>query len=71
VKKKNFHIYPITRVEEGIELLTGVKAGKRLQNGSYELKSVFFLVEEKIKDLYAKSRAMKFNNGNTERRKKK
>ncbi|QQS36759.1 MAG: AAA family ATPase [Ignavibacteriales bacterium] len=70
VKKKNFHIYPITRVEEGIELLTGVKAGKRMPNGSYEPKSVFYLVEEKIKDLYSKSRAMKFTNGSTAKTKK-
>jgi predicted ATP-dependent protease len=70
VRKGNFHIYPIMCVEEGIEILTGVKAGKRLSNGLYEIKSVFFLVEERIKDLYAKSRAMKFNNGNTDKSKK-
>lgn len=70
VRKGNFHIYPITRVEEGIEILTGTKAGKRLKNGSYEAKSVYYLVEEKIKDLYAKSRAMKFSNGNTVKKKR-
>ena len=29
VRKNIFHIYPISRVEEGIEILTGVKAGKK------------------------------------------
>ena len=58
VKKGVFHIYPITRVEEGIEILTGVKAGDRTAKG-YEKGTVFYYVEEKIKDLYAKSRMRK------------
>jgi predicted ATP-dependent protease len=56
VRKKEFHIYAISRVEEGIEILTGVKAGKKLAKG-YEPDTVFDLVEKKIKDLYAKSKA--------------
>ncbi len=61
VRMKEFHIFPITRVEEGIEILTGVKAGIKGIKG-YEPKTVFYLVECKIKDLYAKSRAYKSNN---------
>ncbi len=62
VRKKEFHIYTINRVEEGIEILTGVKAGKRNTKGEYEENSVFNLVEKKIKELYAKSKASKSNN---------
>lgn len=58
VKKKKFHLYPISRVEEGIEILTGVKAGKKLTHG-YEQGTVFHLVEEKIKELYAKARQIR------------
>ncbi|MGA9291080.1 MAG: AAA family ATPase [Ignavibacteriaceae bacterium] len=58
VKKGEFHIYPITRVEEGIEILTGLKSGERTLKG-YEKGTVFFYVEEKIKDLYAKSKMRK------------
>ncbi|MDR3627887.1 MAG: AAA family ATPase [Ignavibacteriaceae bacterium] len=71
VKKGLFHIYPIRRVEEGIEILTGVSVGKRNANGIYEENSVFDLVEKKIKDLYAKSKAGKVNNENTKNVKKK
>ena len=60
VKKKQFHLYPISRVEEGIEILTGVKAGKKLAQG-YEQGTVFHLVEEKIKELYAKARQIRQN----------
>lgn len=61
VKNKQFHIYPISRIEEGIEILTGVKAGKKTPKG-YEKDSVFYLVEQKLKEMYKKSRAMKNEN---------
>ena len=70
VRKDEFHIYPISRVEEGIEILTGVKAGERGAKG-YEKGCVFYYVEEKIKDLYAKSKMRKAltSTGNKKRRK--
>ena len=61
VAKGQFHIYAISRVEDGIELLTGAKAGKKTAKG-YEHGSVFELVEKKIKDLYAKSKAARSGN---------
>lgn len=70
VRKKEFHIYPISRVEEGIEILTGVKAGKKSTKG-YEPKTVFYLVECKIKELYAKSRQYKSNNQDEQKKKNK
>ena len=70
VKKREFHIYPITKVEEGIELLTGVAAGKKTAKG-YPRGSVFDLVEEKIKYLYQRSKAMRPNNSEQSPTKKK
>ncbi|MBP9119660.1 MAG: AAA family ATPase, partial [Ignavibacterium sp.] len=61
VKKHKFHIYPITRVEEGIEILTGSKAGNKTEKG-YEAGTVFDKVEKKIQELYSKSRAIKVKN---------
>jgi predicted ATP-dependent protease len=57
VKKREFHIYPIERVEEGIEILTGVAAGAKTKTG-YDKGSVFNLVENKIRGMYAKARAI-------------
>ncbi len=72
VGKGKFHIYPIERVEEGIEILTGVKSGKRLPNGGYPEGTVFDLVEKKIKDLYRKSRSAKLlNNTKVPKKRKK
>jgi lon-related putative ATP-dependent protease len=71
VENREFSIYAIERVEEGIEILTGVKAGKRNTKGEYEENSVFNLVQRKIKELYAKSKAVKPNNVNNTTIKKK
>ena len=69
VKNKQFHIYSISRIEEGVEILTGVKAGKKTAKG-YEKNSVFDLVEQKLKEMYKKSRAIKDENSKSVRKKR-
>lgn len=51
VKAGKFHIYAVKTIEEGIELLTGVKAGKRLPDGSYEANSIYGLVDNRLRDM--------------------
>ncbi len=53
VKQKKFHIYAISTIEEGIELLTGVPAGKKDKNGKFSAGTINFLAYEKLKK-YAK-----------------
>ncbi len=53
VKNKKFHIYAISDIEEGIEILTGVPAGKKDKNGNFPAGTVNYLVYEKLKK-YAK-----------------
>lgn len=36
VEDGKFHIYPISSIDEGIEVLTGMKSGKLLETGEYE-----------------------------------
>jgi len=55
VKNKKFHIWSISRVEEGIEILTGVKAGKPSAKG-YQKNTIFALVEKKIRLMYSKAK---------------
>ncbi len=71
VANKEFHIYPISRVEEGIEILTGVRAGTRKKDGTYPENTVFKMVEDRIKDLYAKARSFKANTTTQPQKKKK
>ncbi len=40
VKKKKFHIYSVGTIEEGVEILTGIKAG-RMTKGGFEAGTVF------------------------------
>ena len=53
VKNKQFHIYAISTIEEGIEILTGVPAGKKDKNGKFPAGTINDLVYKKLKS-YAK-----------------
>ena len=53
VKNKEFHIYSVSTIEEGIEVLTGVPAGKKDKNGHFPVGTINYLVYEKLKK-YAK-----------------
>ncbi len=48
VEQGLFHIYAISRVEEGIELLTGMPAGERLPEGGYPEETIFHLADQKL-----------------------
>lgn len=54
IQAGKFHIYAIRTIDEGIELLTGKKAGQRLPDGNYEEGSINALVDEKL-HAYAES----------------
>ena len=49
VRNGLFTIYAISTIDEGIEVLTGVPAGKKDKNGKFPAGSVNFLVYEKLK----------------------
>ena len=53
VKNGMFHIYAVSTIEEGIEVLTGVPAGRKDKNGYFPAGTVNYLVYEKLKK-YAK-----------------
>jgi predicted ATP-dependent protease len=48
VERGMFSVYPIERVEEGIELLTGMRAGKRGVDGRFPPHTIFQRVEERL-----------------------
>lgn len=51
VEKGLFHIYAVSHVEEGIEILMGREAGKCLEEGGFTKDSVFDLVDRKLTEL--------------------
>jgi predicted ATP-dependent protease len=48
VKAGTFHIYSVSTVDEGIEVLTGVPAGERDTKGDYPAGSVNDRVQKKL-----------------------
>jgi lon-related putative ATP-dependent protease len=51
VAKGKFHIYPVATIEQGIEILTGVRAGKRSKSGKFEPGSVFATVDARLRTM--------------------
>lgn len=51
VEKGTFHIYSVRTIDEGIEILTGKKAGEKKADGTYPKGSINELVDRKLKEL--------------------
>ena len=66
VKAGKFHIYPVSTVEQGIEILTGVKAGRRRKNGEFPKGTVFRAVEDRLREMAEQLK----NNGQSSKKKK-
>ena len=49
VKKRKFHIYSVSTIDEGLELLTGKKAGVANAKGEYPRNSVHYLAMQALK----------------------
>ena len=49
VQKGTFHIYAVSTVEEGIEILSGKPAGKRSARGTFSAGSIFALVNTRLR----------------------
>ena len=49
VDKGLFHIYPVTTIDEGIEILTGIKYGKYVEDKGFEKDSISEKVYNKLK----------------------
>ena len=49
VKKGKFHVYSVSTIDEGIEILTGVPAGQKDKNGKFPLGTINYLAQEKLK----------------------
>lgn len=59
VKEGKFHIYAISNLDEGIEILTGVPAGKKNKDGKYPAGTIKYLAYEKLKQYNENSKKNK------------
>jgi lon-related putative ATP-dependent protease len=51
VAEKRFQIYPVERIEQGIELLTGVPAGERGKDGAFPEGTIFRKVADRLREM--------------------
>ena len=51
-----FHIYPVQSIDEGIEILTGVPAGARKEDGTFDVGTVNALVDAELQRLACASK---------------
>ncbi|MBU0559733.1 MAG: AAA family ATPase [Bacteroidetes bacterium] len=54
VEKGVFKIMAVSRVEEAVEILMGVKAGKIMKNGFHQPNTVFGEVEKTLRDMHSR-----------------
>ncbi len=54
VRDGKFHVWPVRTIDEGIEILTGVRAGERLPWGGFEEDTVHALVDKRLATLAEK-----------------
>ena len=54
VKEGKFHIYPVKSIDQGIEVLTGVESGERLEDGRFKEGTVNGLVDNRLIELGTK-----------------
>jgi lon-related putative ATP-dependent protease len=58
-KKKQFHVYRVATVAEGIEVSTGVPAGQADEDGHFPPGTVFGAVQQKLKSFFERAYRMK------------
>jgi ATP-dependent Lon protease len=59
VRKREFRIWAVATVEEGIEVLTGLKAGARGSDGAYTSGTVFRRADDRLAELAEMAREFK------------
>lgn len=57
IEDKKFHIYPVSTIDEGMQILTQRKAGTRSTKGSFTPDTINRTVEDRLKHLSALSRS--------------
>jgi predicted ATP-dependent protease len=51
IEEGKFHIYPVSTIEEGIEILTGMEAGELQEDGTYPEGTLFRKVDDKLREM--------------------
>lgn len=58
VRERKFHVYPVATVDEGMEILTGLKPGRLRKDGSYTKGSFNDSIHRGLKELFDKAKKL-------------
>lgn len=69
IERGMLHVYAVSTIEDGLELLTGVPAGQQRSDGTYEPGTLNYLVHQAIEKMWERTRAVQrsFSGVQTER----
>ena len=67
VKDGKFNVYSVKTIDEGIEVLTGIKAGQRRADDTYEEGTVNYLVDKQLREMAEKLR--EYSSGQVQQKK--
>ena len=56
VERGEFRVHSVAQIDQGIEILTGVKAGERDASGIYPEGTLYRMVEDKLAEFAAHAR---------------
>ncbi|NIO37850.1 AAA family ATPase [Candidatus Bathyarchaeota archaeon] len=59
IRKDSFHIYPVKTIKEGIEVLTGIKAGDKRPDGTYPEDTINYKVQIRLTEMAESARKYK------------
>jgi hypothetical protein len=51
VASGKFHVWPVRKIEQGIEILTNVTAGSKNGTGRFGAGTVFALMDERLREM--------------------
>ncbi len=51
IREGKFHLWPVHTIDEGIEVLTGVRAGERQADGTFEAETVNARVDQRLRQM--------------------
>lgn len=57
IKDGKFHIWTVDNIEDGLRLLTGIRAGSRNKSGKFSKGTLYYMVEERMREYALRSEA--------------
>lgn len=63
IQARKFHVWAIENVEDGLKILTDMEVGERQKNGKFPRNSLYYMVENQLRDFAKRSNDFKKNIG--------